>query len=49
MKNKKPIEKVVKKIVNDYSRVLIGLAHYDEGKKVKGCDCCYCIQKSLAE
>lgn len=34
--------KNVQKIIADNWRVLVGLAHYDEGKKRPGCDCCFC-------
>ena len=36
------IAKAVKKVVKEHKKALIGLAHYDLGKKQKDCDCCYC-------
>ena len=46
---KDEIEKAVKKVTTRYRRTLVGLAHYDEGKKVAGCDCCYCEPKEKAD
>jgi hypothetical protein len=40
----KRLEINVKRIVDYHMRVLIGLAHYDKGRKVKGCNCCYCAK-----
>jgi len=31
-----------KRAIQTHRRVLIGLAHYDRGKVVPGCDCCFC-------
>ena len=39
------MEKRVKVIAARYSRVLVGFAHYDNGVRVPGCDCCYCTQQ----
>ena len=41
----KNIEKTTKGIINKYHRVLVGLAHADKGKKIKGCDCCFCKEE----
>jgi hypothetical protein len=32
----------IKEIIESNRRALVGFAHYDEGKKREGCDCCYC-------
>jgi len=39
---KERIEQVVEKVIKQYGQALLGLAHYDKGEKVKGCNCCYC-------
>ena len=39
------IKVVTKKITKQYKRVLVGLAHFDNGKKIANCDCCYCFPK----
>ena len=38
-------KKKVKKIIKNYKNTLVGFAHYDNGKKVKGCKCCYCREE----
>jgi hypothetical protein len=38
----------VQKIIDANRRVLVGLAHYDNGARVKGCDCCYCAPEGDA-
>ena len=43
MKNK--IEKIIEKVLEDYSRAIIGLAHYDKRVKQKDCDCCFCKEQ----
>lgn len=35
-------DKRVQQIIASNRRILVGLAHYDLGKKQPGCDCCYC-------
>ena len=40
--NNKKIKDAVDKVLSDYRRAIIGLAHYDLQEKQKGCDCCYC-------
>ena len=42
MPTKKKIEKLVGRVMKTHRRALLGLAHYDKGVKVKGCDCCFC-------
>lgn len=41
MSNKKTM-RIVKKVIKDNRRALVGFAHFDKGIKIKGCDCCYC-------
>ena len=33
---------VMRRLIGENRRALVGLAHYDAGAKVPGCDCCYC-------
>jgi hypothetical protein len=39
---KRDIKKMVKRVIKEHKRALVGFAHYDKGEKVKGCNCCYC-------
>lgn len=41
-KKRYKFDEAVKRIIKENHRVLVGLAHYDLGKKIEGCDCCHC-------
>ena len=49
MNPRREIEESVSRVIREYRPVLAGLAHYDEGKKVGGCDCCYCEPRAVGE
>lgn len=42
LQDKDEIEQTVHRIFDQYGRALIGLDHYDGGKIILGCNCCYC-------
>lgn len=35
-------KETVEKFNNQFPNLLLGLAHYDKGKKIKDCPCPYC-------